>query len=325
MPQADIPFTSPWLLAPMEGVTDPVYRRLVLGLHKPEDLGGAFTEFLRISQRPAKQEEVERHIGPDSGPIPVGLQLMGSDRDRMAESARAAVRAGVILVDINFGCPAKGALKGCAGSSMLQDPAGLQAMVHAISSAVQDESSGKVPVTAKIRAGYNDANSVGELAKAAEQGGARLLTVHCRTRAEGYSPEIDWTRLKTAAEAVSIPVCANGGIESHADLERARQETGCTYAMIGRAALGNPWIFSGEQVSTQRCAQFLVDYWEAIVATPKGSARAASGKVKQLLRVWSAGQLVPDEESRAGWLRETDPSVQLSKLNALAIGHTVPL
>ena len=262
MSHADLPFTSPWLLAPMEGVTDPVYRRLVLGLHNPENLGGAFTEFLRISQRPAKVEEVARHLGPDSGPIPVGLQLMGSDRERMAESARAAVRSGVILVDINFGCPAKGALKGCAGSSMLQDPAGLQAMVHAIASAVEDESSGKVPVTAKIRAGYNDANSVGELAKAVEQGGARMLTVHCRTRAEGYSPEIDWTRLQTAAEAVSIPVCANGGIESHPDLERARRETGCTYAMIGRAALGNPWIFSGEQVSTQRCAQFLVDYWE---------------------------------------------------------------
>lgn len=313
---ADLPFTSPWLLAPMEGVTDPVYRGLVLGLHKPEHLGGAFTEFLRISQRPAKVEEVARHMGPQRGPIPVGLQLMGSDRERMAESARAAVRAGAVLVDINFGCPAKGALKGCAGSSMLQDPAGLQTMVQAIVRAVADESGGRVPVTAKIRAGYNDADSVAELAQAVEQGGARMLTVHCRTRAEGYSPEIDWTRLQRAAQAVSIPVCANGGIECHADLERARRETGCAYAMIGRAALGNPWIFSGQEVTTKQCAQFLVDYWQAIVATPRGNARAANGKTKQLLRLWTAGGLIPDEGTRASWLRESDPDAQLRRLLA---------
>jgi tRNA-dihydrouridine synthase C len=281
---SSLPFTAPWLLAPMEGVTDPVYRGLVLGLHEPENLGGAFTEFLRISQRPAKPEEVARHMGPPSGPIPVGLQLMGSDPQRMAESARAAVRAGATLVDINFGCPAKGALKGCAGSSMLQDPAAMQSMVHAIAGAVDEESAGQVLVTAKIRAGYDHANSVGELARAVEQGGARMLTVHCRTRAEGYCKEVDWTRLEIAASAVTIPVCANGGIESHVDLERARRETGCTYAMVGRAALGNPWIFSGEAVSTERAAQFLVDYWDAIVATPRGHARAANGKVKQLLR-----------------------------------------
>ncbi len=298
----------------MEGVTDPVYRGLVLGLHTPENLGGAFTEFLRISQRPAKVDEVTRHLGTGSSPIPVGLQLMGSDRVRMAESARSAVHAGAVLVDINFGCPAKGALKGSAGSSMLKDPDSVQAMVEAIATAVADESGGRVPVTAKMRAGYNDANSVAALAKAVEQGGAKLLTVHCRTRAEGYCQEVDWTRLQTAAQAVSIPVCANGGIERHGDLERARRETGCAYAMIGRAALGNPWIFSGETVSTGRCARFLIDYWEAIVASPKGTQRGAHGKIKQLLRLWTAGELIPDEEARSAWLRESDPAVQLRRL-----------
>ncbi|MDF1729628.1 MAG: tRNA-dihydrouridine synthase family protein [Sulfitobacter sp.] len=301
----------------MEGVTDPVYRGLVLGLHRPEDLGGAFTEFLRISQRPAKTEEVARHMGPSSSPIPVGLQLMGSDRERMADSARAAIRAGAVLVDINFGCPAKGALKGCAGSGMLQDPGSMESMVKAIADAVREESGDRVPVTGKIRAGYNDANSVADLARAVEQGGAQMLTVHCRTRAEGYCPEVDWTRLATAAQAVGIPVCANGGIESHADLDRARQETGCSFAMIGRAALGNPWIFSGEEVSTQRAAQFLVDYWDAIVATPRGHARAANGKVKQLLRLWSAGDLVPDAEARTVWLRETDAPAQIARLRSI--------
>jgi len=241
----------------------------------------------------------------------------------MAESARSAVQAGAILVDINFGCPAKGALKGCAGSSMLQDPNSVQALVQAVATAVAQESSGQVPVTAKIRAGYNDANSVADLARATEQGGASMLTVHCRTRAEGYCPEVDWTRLKTAAQAVSIPVCANGGIEQHADLERVRGETGCHFAMIGRAALGNPWIFSGESVSTARCAQFLVDYWNAIVASPKGTQRGAHGKVKQLLRLWTAGELVPDAEARTTWLREKDPEAQYRKLLGLLANEKV--
>ncbi|MCA9002602.1 MAG: tRNA-dihydrouridine synthase, partial [Planctomycetes bacterium] len=136
MVESDLPFTSPWLLAPMEGVTDPLYRGLVLALHEPANLGGAFTEFLRISTRPAKGRDILRHMGPCTSPIPVGLQLMGSNVEFMAESAREAVRVGAPVIDINFGCPAKGALQGCAGSSMLRDPAGVENMVRAIARAV---------------------------------------------------------------------------------------------------------------------------------------------------------------------------------------------
>ncbi len=312
----------------MEGVTDPVFRSLVLALHEPQGvpedplppkgLGGAFTEFLRVSVHPRTEKDVRRHTGPRASAIPVGLQLMGNDGPRMAESARAAVRAGAPVVDINFGCPAKGALKGCAGASMLQDPGAMESLVRTVARAVEDESNGSIPTTAKIRAGYDRADRVEELARAVEAGGAALLTVHCRTRAEGYCPETDWSRLERAASTVSIPVCGNGGIERFEDLERMRQETGCAYGMVGRAALGDPWLFSDRTVSTQRCAEFLLDYARAIKASGPVSYRGIAGRLKQLLRLWTAGDLVPTEAARKQWLTESDPQRLLERLEALA-------
>ncbi len=317
MTLALLPFRAPWLLAPMEGVTDPVFRSLVLALHGPTELGGAFTEFLRVSIRPRMEKDILRHTGPKISPIPVGVQLMGSDPEFMAETARAAVRAGAPLVDINFGCPAKGALKGCAGASMLQFPAGMERMVGEIARAVESESGGEVPTSAKIRAGYDSPDRVDDLAKAVQAGGAAMLTIHCRTRAEGYCLETDWSRLQRAVEAVSIPVCGNGGIDRFEDLQRMRDETGCEMAMVGRAALGDPWIFSGEQVTTERCARFLLEYKEAMLTSGEVSQRGAAGRLKQLLRLWTAGDLVPDEASRKEWLREKAPQALFAKLEGL--------
>ncbi len=340
MSLAPLPFLTPWLLAPMEGVTDPVFRSLVLALHEPEGplpsagpmpglgLGGAFTEFLRVSVRPRTEKDVKRHTGPRQSAIPVGLQLMGNHPERMAESARAAVRAGAPIVDINFGCPAKGALKGCAGASMLQSPADMESLVRVVSRAVEQESGARIPTSAKIRAGYDHAEHVEDLARAVEAGGAALLTIHCRTRAEGYCPETDWSRLQRAASAVTIPVCGNGGIEGFPDLERMRAETGCAYGMVGRAALGDPWLFSDRSVSTRRCAEFLLDYARAIKASGPVSYRGIVGRLKQLLRLWTAGDLVPTEAARKTWLTEADPQRLIGRLEALAeveLGSTFPL
>ncbi|MEZ6004097.1 MAG: tRNA-dihydrouridine synthase family protein [Planctomycetota bacterium] len=300
----------------MEGVTDPVFRALVLGLHRPEDLGGAFTEFLRISTRPLREKDILRHVGQEPGPIPVGLQFMGSDPAMVAESARAAVRAGVPIVDLNFGCPAKGALRGCAGSSLLQDPAGVEAMVRWAADAVHEESAGKTPLSAKIRAGYDDAERVEDLARAVEAGGADLLTIHCRTRAEHYQDIVHWSRIERAVAAVSIPVCGNGGVLGHGDLERMRQETGCRYVMIGRAALGDPWIFAGKTVSRPSAAEFLVRYGQAMQASGKNTRRGSAGRIKQLLRTWTAGDLFADEDERCRWMRESDPEPLYAWLEA---------
>ena len=294
----------------MEGVTEPCFRDLVLALNDPAALGGAFTEFVRVLDRPLAQKRLAKHLGTARFAQPVGLQLMGADLAALAASARAAEAAGAALVDLNFGCPAKGALRGCAGSAMLQDPAALERAVRACAEAVRH-----VPVTAKIRAGFADASRVEELAQAAAAGGARMLTVHCRTKAEGYQPEVDWTRIARAVLAVSIPVCGNGGVQRHADLERMRAETGCRYVMVGQAALGDPWIFTGSRVTAQRAARFLADYARRLCAAGF-TADGAAARVKQLLRRWSAGALV--DRDRAAWLAEKDGARLLERLERLA-------
>ena len=309
-----LPFTSPWLLAPMEGVTEPCFRDLVLSRNAPEHLGGTFTEFVRVHATPVPRSIVRRHIGPSRFPQPVGVQLMGNDLERLAATARNAVAAGAPLVDLNFGCPAKGAIAGCAGSALLKDPSAVERVVRAVASAVA------VPVTAKIRAGYDDANRVEELARAAEQGGAAMLTVHCRTRAEAYCREVDWTRIARAAGAVAIPVCGNGGVETHADFERLRRETGARLAMVGRGALADPWIFSGRSVTRSEAARFLVDYADLMRERNQWPGGGIAARVKQLLRYWTAGGLVESPEHRLEWLREQDGDALLGRLRALATG-----
>jgi len=305
-----LPFTGPWLLAPMEGVTDPAFRDLVLARNAPAFLGGAFTEFARVVQQPLPRRVLRAHLGPRRFAQPVGLQLMGSDPAHVAESARRAEQAGAPLVDLNFGCPAKGALRGCAGSALLREPRAVEALVRAARDAVQ-----AVPVTAKIRAGYDDDLLLEDLARAAEAGGAALLTVHCRTRAELYQDQVDWRRIARAVAAVRIPVCGNGGVRVHADLERLRRETGARFAMVGRAALGDPWIFGGRRATAGDAARFLLDY-AAELAAAGVSRRGALGRVKQLLQHWTAGDLCG--ESRSEWLRESDPERLFARLEVLA-------
>ncbi|MBL8861555.1 MAG: tRNA-dihydrouridine synthase family protein [Planctomycetes bacterium] len=309
MPRPPLPFTAPHLLAPMEGVTEPSFRDLVLLRNEPAALGGAFTEFVRVIDRPLPRRVLARHLGARRFPQPVGLQLMGAELDALAETARRAVEVGAPLVDLNFGCPAKGALRGCAGSAVLRDPGQLERTVRAVAKAVPDR-----PVSAKIRAGYDDAERVEDLARAAEAGGAALLTVHCRTRAEAYCDEVDWTRLSRAAAAVTIPVCGNGGVRTHADLARLRRETGCRLAMVGRAACGDPWIFTGTRVTAAEAARFLLDYAQTLRSLG-ASAKGAAGRVKQLLVHWTAGGLTGlDGAQRASWLRETDAERLLARL-----------
>jgi tRNA-dihydrouridine synthase C len=310
-----LPFRGPWLLAPMEGVTEPCFRDLVLELHEAlphSGLGGAYTEIVREIDSALPVRVLRRHLGPRPSPIPVGLQLMGSDLAALSETAVRAVEAGAPLVDLNFGCPAKGALRGCAGSAVLRDPTRLETIVAAVARAVGDAA----PVTAKIRAGYDDALRVEELARAAEAGGARMLTVHCRTRAEGYSEAVDWSRIARAVAAVSIPVCGNGGVERHADLARLRERTGCALVMVGRGALADPWIFAGVEVDARRAARFLCDYATALCAQGGATQAQCAARLKQLLRFWTAGGLCTDDRGR--WLAERDPRALLERLAARA-------
>lgn len=303
-----LPFTSAALLAPMEGVTEPCFRDLVLARNPAGALGGAFTEFVRVSSAPVPCTVLRRELGPKRFAQPVGLQLMGSDLEHLARSARNAVEAGAPLIDLNFGCPAKGAIAGCAGSALLRDPLALERVVRTVVRAVQ------VPVTAKLRAGYDDPDRIEELARAAETGGASMITLHCRTRTEGYCDEVDWTRIARAVRAVSIPVCGNGGIATHTDLARMRRETGAAFAMVGRGALADPWIFSGRSASRGEAARFLVEYADTMRERHQWPGGGIGARLKQLLRHWHAGGLVPDAPARVSFLHEPSTDALLTRL-----------
>ncbi len=295
----ELPFTADALLAPMEGVTDPAFRTVMLALHEPRHLGGSTTEFVRVVDHAVPRHILRDALGPVLSPIPVGLQLMGNDAAALAASAARVEETGARFIDLNFGCPAKGTLAGCAGAALLKDPAALEKLVAAVRAAAN-----RLPVCAKIRAGFEHARDVEVLARAAEAGGADLLTVHCRTRAEGYSDTVDWTRIARAVAAVHIPVCGNGGVLLHTDIARMRAETGCRYVMIGRAALANPWIFSGHK-ATRREAFAFVERYMAVMQERSAVARQHySGRIKQILSYLHA-DFLPQEE-RALLLHEGD-------------------
>ena len=264
---------------------------------------------MRVTDHPIPKKRLAARLALAPFETPVGLQLMGADLAALAETARNAEEAGAPVLDHNFGCPAKGALRGCAGSATLTDPSRVEEIVRACRAAVSE-----IPVTAKMRAGFDDDTLLEENVRAAEAGGAALVTVHCRTKAERYCPELDWTRLARAVEAAEGPVCGNGGVKTHADLERMRRETGCQLVMVGHGALANPWIFSGVRVTPAEAARFLLEYAERLCASgapTKGSVQ----RVKQLLVHWTAGGLCED---RASWLRERDPETLLSRLREVA-------
>ena len=307
-----LPFTGPALLAPMDGITDTVYRELVLARHRPEDLGGAFTEFVRITEAAISKPCLKRHLGSKSFPMPVGLQLMGNNAAAMATTARRAVELGAPIIDINFGCPAKGALRTCAGSALLSEPSAVERIIRACVDAVPS-----VPVSAKIRAGIEHDRDLEAVVSAVEAGGASLLTIHCRTRLEGYDDRaIDWKRIRRAVETTSLPVCGNGGVSSHSDIERMRRETGCRYVMVGRAALRDPWIFAGRKIDRAEAARFFLDYRDAMRAAGGGTNRQRGSRLKQLLRYWTAGDLVgPD---RLSWLREPDHGRLVARIESAA-------
>lgn len=321
---ADLPFTAPALLAPMEGVTDPLFRALVLARNPVDRLGGATTEFVRVVDQGLGVKRMRAELAEENYGRPVGLQLMGRELDAVAASARAAAEAGAPFVDLNFGCPAKGALRGCAGSALLDDPAALGALVRVVADAVAPSG---VPVTAKLRAGGEDDTRLEELVAAACEGGARLVTIHCRTRREGYRDTADWGRLRRAVAAAApfgVPVCGNGGVEAHADLERLRAETGCAFVMVGRAALRDPWIFGGHRASADEVRTFFEEYQAGLVARGAATRGGRMGsRLKQLTSYWEAGPPGLIADVRRELLRLPDDSAVLAAIRQRC--HSPPI
>jgi tRNA-dihydrouridine synthase C len=233
--------TPALVLAPMDGITDAPMRAF-------QGNTGAFTygvsEFLRVSIEPIPLKVFKRDVpelnnsGLTPSGMPVQVQILGGDPGRMAKSAHTAFRAGAKAIDINFGCPAPTVNRHDGGASLLREPCRIREIVRAVREAVPLE----IPVSAKLRLGWDSIDAIHENALMAAEGGASWLTIHARTRVQGYTPPVYWLPLGKVREALCIPIVANGDIWSIEDFKQCQAETGCIHFMIGRSALSNPLL-----------------------------------------------------------------------------------
>ncbi|MDQ3370722.1 MAG: tRNA dihydrouridine synthase DusB [Myxococcota bacterium] len=235
----DLPVDPPVILAPMAAVTDLPFRTVC----EEFGVGLTITEFLSAHALSVGDPKTTGKLTASLGGRRFGVQIFGREEERMADAARLAVSIGASLVDINMGCPAKRVVAGECGSALMREPQIAQMLVRAVVNAVP----ANVPVTVKHRAGWNQDNrNAPEFACAMVDAGARMITVHGRTRTQGFSGKSDSEIIKLVRDAVPshIPVVGNGDVVDVEGFLRMREQTGCDAVMIGRGALGNPWLFA---------------------------------------------------------------------------------
>lgn len=228
------------VLAPMAGVTDTLFRRII---REQGGCGLLMTEFTSShgivnSQRARKLTRTMRYLFFEPEEHPISAQLFGADPAVMAEAARICEDLGFDAVDINFGCPVNKVVKCNGGSGLLRDLPLVERLLRQVRAAI------RIPLTMKFRAGWNEKSLVYlEMGKLAEDCGLQAIALHPRTREQGYCGRADWSRIAELKASVRLPVIGNGDITSAEDACRMIRETGCDAVMIGRAASSNPWIF----------------------------------------------------------------------------------
>jgi tRNA-dihydrouridine synthase B len=257
---------KPVVLAPMEDVTDVVFRRLC----RKNGATIAMTEFVNTEGLLRGCRNARRKILLAEDDELTGIQIYGSNPDRLAEAARVAEQAGPLFIDINCGCWVPKIAGRGAGAGWLRDPAAMVAMARLTVSSVS------MPVTVKTRIGLGPESHmpIVDLARRLEDAGVAAITIHCRTAQMGHSGAADWSWAARAREGVRIPVIVNGDIRTAADAKRALEETGCEGVMVGRRAIEHPWVFRearalldrGEEVSSPSVEERLALCREHLIA-----------------------------------------------------------
>lgn len=294
----------PTVLAPMEDVSDAVFRKLC----RKYGAELCVTEFVNVEGLLRGCKIASRKITLDADDTPTAIQIYGSDPERLAEAARVAEAANPVFLDINCGCWVPKIAGRGAGAAWLRDPAAMVAMAKMVVDSVS------IPVTVKTRIGLGPESHmpIVDLARRLEDVGVRALTIHCRTAKMGHSGAADWTWAARAREKVSFPVLVNGDIKSADDAQRAIELTGCAGVMIGRRAIEHPWIF--------REARALLDRGE-IVAEPTPLDRLALCREHLLANVAARGDKKGVQCTRrhlSGYLRGIGGAAALrQKLNTI--------
>lgn len=250
--------TRPIVLAPMEDVSDAVFRAVCR--RRGAEL--CVTEFVNVEGLLRGCRNAKRKLSLADGDTPTAIQIYGSNPERLAEAAKIAEDAAPAFIDVNCGCWVPKIAGRGAGAGWLRDPAAMVAMAEMVVKSVS------LPVTVKTRIGLGPESHmpIVDLARRLEDAGVAALTIHCRTAQMGHSGQADWSWARRAREVVSIPVVVNGDVKTAEDAKRALDETGCHGAMVGRAAIDHPWVF-GE-------ARALIDHG-TLVPAPTAEERIA--------------------------------------------------
>lgn len=272
------------LLAPMEGLADPLMRGVLTAV------GGydwGICEFIRVTESVLPNRSFLRtcpellNESLTTSGTPMRVQLLGSDPHFMAANARRLVKHLPAGVDINFGCPAPTVFRHRGGSALLGEPE----LLHRIVSAVRAEVPANIPFTAKMRLGITDSSLAVDCAQAIEAGGVDELIVHGRTKVDGYKPPARWAQIDRVRAAVNIPIIANGEVWTVADFRQCQQESGCADIMLGRGALADPLLprkVRGEETGGwEALLPSVATYWRGV--RERVMPEHAGGRLKQWL------------------------------------------
>jgi len=280
----DVQIDSPFLLAPLAGVSDSPFRRLA----REQGAAAVYTEMVSADGLTRGNQATFDYCAFDPSERPIGIQLFGSDPGTMAEATRVlndlpdAQRPDV--VDINMGCPVRKVVNRCAGAALLTNVPLIEEIVRRMSDV------SRIPVTAKIRLGWDgQSRNVVDVSKALEQAGAQAVAIHARTRAEKFEGHAHWDMIGEAKRAIGIPVIGNGDVRDAADAVRMLETTGCDAVMLGRAAFGDPWVFKRLRAFHERGEQ---------LPPPTAAERLEAGVRHLGMMVASVGEAAAAREMR---------------------------